>query len=54
MTAARREAAVILRRLVEAPGELRIPATMAAYLRGHADGLEARSRRRATRTTRRA
>ena len=40
---ARREAEAILRRIIQA---LPMPATMAAYLRGHADGLNAGSKRR--------
>jgi hypothetical protein len=43
MPNARLDAAEILRRIIAA---MPMPASMAAYLRGHADGLEARPRRR--------
>jgi hypothetical protein len=42
-TATRKEAAAILRRLLEA---IRWPAEVAGYLRGYADGLDAHARRR--------
>jgi hypothetical protein len=43
---ARLEAAVILRRIIEA---LKPPASIAGYLRGYTDGLEGKRRPRATR-----